>query len=354
MRSRLMAVWCGLAALASLACAPTASTGSLPVEVLVVLDSTTRTLTLIPVDSTRVITTLPIDIPDAAPTSLAVRGSLAIVGLAGPDPLAALVFDLSTRSLERLVAFSPGTVASVAFGDDGIGYAAIPDAGRVLRFDPTGTGLQDLAVAGGPQAFGVMRGRVFALNGNRVGCAPGACAGFASWLTTVTNGARDSIPLVGPGNAASAAAGPDGFLYVLNTGDGAPVEGRLSVVDPVRGTETASFGGFGPAPRFVASDGGSRVLVASATGGLMAFDIRERRVERGFGLGIPLGAPSGLAADALGRAYVLERGSCTPQAPGRVRVFGADLIERPALTGGICPIGVGIAEIPAELLGIAP
>lgn len=94
MRSRLMAAWCGLAATASLACAPTTSTGSLPVEVLVVLDSATRTLTLIPVDSTRVITTLPIDIPAAAPTALAVRGSLAIVGLAEPDPIAAVVYDL--------------------------------------------------------------------------------------------------------------------------------------------------------------------------------------------------------------------------------------------------------------------
>lgn len=350
MHLRTMAV-CG--ALVVGACAPTTGVGSLPVEVLVVLDRAERTLIVTPVDSTASLRVISISPTPLDPTTLAVRGNLAVVGLASSG--AVILVDLARQEVLRIIPLFAGPVSAVAFGQDGLLYVSSRDAEQVFRINPA-TGSGDLvAVRGGPQGFGVARGRVYVVAGNRVGCTPVtlACPNGASWLSTISNGAiGDSIPLVGPGNASAATSGADGLLYVLSPGNGAPIDGRLSVVDPVRNVELASFGGFGPAPRWLASDGGDRILVLSAANGLMVFDTKEGRVVRGAGEGIPLVSPAGVTADLLGRLYVLEQGGCTTANPGRVRVFGADLVERPPLTGGICPIAVATTDIPADQLGL--
>ena len=98
------------------------------------------------------------------------------------------------------------------------------------------------------------------LNGNldELHARPGR-AGSPSSTRPPTRGATggDSIPLTGHGNAGFAEVGSDGLLYVMNTGDYFSGEGRLSVVDPARRTELASYAGFGTGPGNVASDGGS-------------------------------------------------------------------------------------------------
>lgn len=338
-------------ALVAGACAPTTGTGSLPVEVLVVLDQAERSLIVTPVDSAASLRIISISPVPVLATTLAVRGSLAAIGLAGGGSV--ILVDIGRQEILRTISLFADPVSAIAFGEDGRLYVASRDSEQVFRIDPA-TGSGDLVTArGGPQGFGVVRGRVYGVAGNRIGCPPfpAPCSSQPSWLSTLSNGLGDSIPLLGPGNAGPAAAGTDGLLYVLSSGDGPPVEGRLSVVDPVRNVEVASFGGFGPAPRWVASDGGDRILVLSALNGLMVFNSRERRVERGAGLGIPFQSPGGMTVDALGRIYVLEQGSCNVTNPGRVRVFGADLIERPPLTGGICPVAAVTTDIPADQLG---
>lgn len=347
-----LAAWTTWGVLLVGACAPTTGIGSLPVEVLVVLDQAERNLIVTPVDSTTSLRVISISPTPVLPTSLAVRGNLAAVGLASAGQV--ILVDLARKEILRTLSLFSGPVSAVAFGEDGLLYAASRDTEEVFRIDPT-SGAGDLVtLRGGPQGFGVLRGKVYAVAGNRVDCPPlpFVCSSDPSWLTTISNGtAGDSIALLGPGNAGPAAPGTDGLLYVLSPGDGA-VEGRLSVVDPVRNVELASFGGFGPAPRWLASDGGDRILVLSAQNGLMVFDSRERRVARGAGVGIPFQSPGGVTADDLGRVYVLEQGSCNPTNPGRVRVFGPDLVERPPLTGGICPVALATTDIPADLLGL--
>jgi hypothetical protein len=146
-------------------------------------------------------------------------------------------------------------------------------------------------------------------------------------------------------------ASTDGLLYVLSTGDGA-ASGRLSVVDPVLRQEIASFSGFGVAPQFLASDGADRILIASGAEGLMLFNVRDRRIERGAGQGVPLERPVGVLADGLGRIYVLEAGTCDGGTTARIRVFGSDLVPRRDLSTTPCPAAMALTEIPTELLGI--
>jgi hypothetical protein len=333
------------------ACAPTTGTETLPVEVLVVLDSIDASLRVVSVDSTEYRVTIPLDGLGFVPTELAARGALAVI--AGREPLAgAALLDLATGAVIRTYPLLDGSIDDVTIPDPSRAYVAIGTGSAVAVLDLVGGGLPALVPApGGPQGFALTRGKVFTVIGNRLGCSPVSCNLGPSWLIQVgADLPRDSIQLSGPGNAGPAVVGTDGNLYVLSAG--APLgggEGRLSVVDPVRNTELALYSGVGPvAPSWIASDGGERILFASPSGGLMVFNTRERRLTLPFGSGIPLEFPSDLVTDALGRAYVLQRGGCGTGPSGRVRVFGPTLVEQQPILDLSCPVAAAIAEVPAD------
>ena len=342
------------------ACAPTTGPTALPVEVLVILDREERSLRLIAVDSTNVVKTIDLSGSLGAfkPTVMAVRGTTAVIGLGSAGFV--VVVDLATRRVVRplIPIAGSGVVASVALSETGQGFAAVPatpNFENVTIFDPA-TGAAGIStVAGGPQSFGAARGTVFVVLGNRQFCYPAvpSCIDAPSWLKPYPFNTTDSIPLFGPGNASAIVLGPDGLLYVLSSGNGGTAEGRLSLVDPVSRKEVASFGGFGLAPQFMASDGGDRLLITGPHE-LMVFNVRERRVEKGAGAGIPFAiSPRSLVTDAFGRAYLPVGGSCVAGGtPGLVRVFGTDLVERSAIAAGSCPIAAAVTEIPASFFHV--
>lgn len=338
-------------------CAPTTGPLSPPLEVLVVLDRDARSLLLVPVDSTALAVTIPLGATAGQPTTLGVRGAVAAIGFDNADAI--VIVDLVQRiPLRTINVNATPPIAALAFAPNGIGYAASPRPNRVTAFDPATGQVNPTLVPGGPQGFGFARGAVFVVLGNRQSCYPlpfpAGCPTTSSWLAPLEGLAPfDSIPLPGPGNASAAALGSDGLLYVLSRGNG-DVDGRLAVVDPVRRQEIASFSGIGVYPEFLASDGGDRMLIASRAEGLMVFDTRDRRVVRGAGAGVPLDAPRGVLADALGRIYVLEAGPCAGGVMGQVRVFGSDLVSRRAIATGNCPIAMALTEIPADLFGFEP
>jgi hypothetical protein len=120
-------------------------------------------------------------------------------------------------------------------------------------------------------------------------------------------------------------------------------EGRLSVVDPVRRQELASFGGFGFGPGDLTADGGDRVLISSRTEGLMEFDTAERAVVRGEGNGVPIPANTGVAVDSQGRVYALESG-CSDN--GLVHILRSDFTEIRTVPVGQCATQILLARVP--------
>ncbi len=337
------------------ACAPTTGPTALPVEVLVVLDREERSLRLIAVDSVNVVRTIDLSgsLGPLKPTVLAVQGTTAVIGLGSSANV--LVVDLAVRRVVRLNPVAGlGAIAAVAISETGLGFSAIPatpNGVNITSFDPVSGISGNYEVAGGPQGFAVARGTVFVVLGNRQFCYPAvpSCLDTPSWLKPFPFNTTDSIPLFGPGNASATQLGSDGLLYVLSSGNGGTAEGRLSAVDPVARREIASFGGFGLAPQFMASDGSDRLLIAGPRE-LMVFNVRDRRVEKGAGAGIPFAIPPrALVTDAFGRAYLPVGGGCViGSAPGSVRVFGTDLVERSAIPAGVCPVAAAVTEIPAN------
>ena len=134
----------------------------------------------------------------------------------------------------------------------------------------------------------------------------------------------------------------------MNTGDYFSGEGRLSVVDPLAGTELASHTGFGTGPGNVATDGASRLFVSSFTEGVMVFDLDSNKVVRGAGHGIQVPRNSAVAADSKGRLYAIDSGPCSGGQPGVAHVFDATLTEIRTITLGECASGATVVQIPPE------
>lgn len=353
-----MARWLGGMLMAGMvgACAATTPSAQ-PIEVLVVLDQQANELLVMPTDSVGVVHHFSLAVTGFTnPTLLAVRGTTVAIGY-GVAQKVAIVDLFGPRYLRTLSVDDGAELRAITLTGDDEGYAATTNTNGVRRIHPL-TALVEPALdpslyrLAGPRGFGFLRGQSYAVNGNRQNCDPGppGCPiGRASWLTLLDPAHPDSIPLIGPGNASVTANSPDGLIYVLVRGDSGYSDGQLTGVNPADPTRSQfSYAGFGPAPQYLVADGFNHLLVASASG-LMVFNTSNRSVQRGAP-GIPLAHATALATDGLGRIYVVEAGGCTPTgSPGRVRIFGNDLVERVGIGVGPCPVAAAVTDIPAEM-----
>src|SRR6185436_14745319 len=187
---RLVSLVAILAAIS--ACADTTAPAPPATEVLLVVNSTEVSLSVVPVDDPTAAIKIPLGGVSATPVNVSALNGVAIVPM-GLDNAVAVV-DLITGTVARTIPLEANSGAT---------DSAIVDVGVY------------------PQGVVYTRGRIFVINGNLVNFA---VAG-ESWITVIdpTTNARatgiDSIPLPGPGNAGlGATVSPDGLIYVMNTG----------------------------------------------------------------------------------------------------------------------------------------
>jgi hypothetical protein len=332
------------------ACADTNAPLPEPQEVLLVVNSTANTLSIVPVDAPTSAVHVELGGTTPTPVGVAARGAIAIVPL-GLDNAAAVV-DLRAATVLRRVplpASSGATGAAVV--DDSIAYVGNPGRNTVSRINYLTGATSEVPVGVFPQGLIFTRGKIFVLNGNlNETFSPAG----PSWLTVVdpaTNAVAtgiDSIPLTGEGNAGFATVGGDGLLYVMSTGNYFSGEGRLSIVDPVGRTELASFSGFGAGPGNVASDGESKIYVSSFAEGVMEFDTDSNKVLRGADQGVPIASNSAVAVDSRKRIYAIESGPCSGGQPGVAHVLDQAFTEIRVITLGECPSGATTVQIPPQ------
>jgi DNA-binding beta-propeller fold protein YncE len=336
-------------------CASTTAPTAPPAETLLVVNGGDNTLSLIPIDTSKVTRLVPFG-PLAAPAqAVAARGNIALV--AGGDADVLVVIDLRLGVVRQTIQLEAGSrPVGVTFVSETAAY--VMNAGRdvATRVDFETGDTASVVVGRFPRSGALARGRLFVVNGNLAPCPTGLCPAGPSWLTVVDPlqnqraGSPDSIPLPATGDARSITIGGDGLLYVVSAGDpAAETLGRLTIVDPVRREEVGSFGGFGPVPGSLASDGVERLYVSSVEDGLMEFNTRTRRVVRGAGSGVLIGENVAVAVDSHGRVYAIEAPGCPGTTRGRLRVFRPDLTEARNLLLGVCPTAATIVQIPAPL-----
>jgi hypothetical protein len=339
-------IWAACALTAgSFACAETAAPPPAPEEIVVVLNTTGATLSLVPVLAPTQVSTIPLGASDVQPVSVTTRGGTAVVPLRGRDAIA--VVDLRQGMLANTIALQPGSgVAGAALVSDSVVYVSNASANTLTRVNLATGDTASLVVGTTPQQVTFTRGRVLVINANLDSL--GKPAG-ESWISVIDPGIGlagavvDSVPLIGPGHAEFSTVASDGFLYVVQVGDPSVDEGRLSVVDPVGRREVASFGGFGFGPGDLTDTGTDRLLITSRTEGLMEFDTTDRKVLRGEGNGIAIPANTGVAVDSQGRIYALEAG-CSGH--GLLHVLRPDFTEIRSVTVGQCASQALLARVP--------
>ncbi|HET9466352.1 MAG TPA: hypothetical protein VFO71_12520 [Gemmatimonadales bacterium] len=330
---------------ASISCAETSAPLPPPEEVVVVLNTTSATLSLVPVDAPTQVSTVPLGASDVQPVSVATRGATAVVALRGRDAIA--VVDLREGTLVNTIDLAPGSgVAGAALISDSIAFVSNANLNTVTRVDLATGDTISAPVGSTPQHVTFTRGRVLVFNANLDAEGKPAGESTISVIDPASGtaiGLLGTIQLVGPGNARFSTVAGDGMLYVIQEGDPSIDEGRLSIVDPVDRTEVASFGGFGFGPGDLAADGGDRLLISSRTEGLMEFDSAERVVVRGEGDGVVIPANTGVAVDSQGRIYALEAG-CS--GTGTLHVLRTDYTEIRSVAVGQCASQALLARVP--------
>ena len=202
------------------------------------MNSTANTLSIVPVELAEPAVPVPLGGTTPTPVGVSAREGVAIVPL-GLDNAVAVV-DLRTGHRHPHDS-AAGELRRHRLGDRGRldRLRRQPEPQHRLPGQlPHRRHLRGRRSASTRQGLVFTRGKVFVLNGNldRTSSPAGP-----SWLTVIdpaTNarGRRDRLDRAhrATGNAAFAAVGADGLLYVMNTGDYFSGEGRLSVVDPAR------------------------------------------------------------------------------------------------------------------------
>jgi DNA-binding beta-propeller fold protein YncE len=341
-------------ALAVAACAETTAPLPPPVELLLVVNTGTPSLSIVTLSDDETVVSLSLGGPVPADARPVTGRRYAVVATGGGDSLT--VIDVVRRAVTREVSAGPAARArGGVILNDSIAFVALSGRNRVLRLNLETGDTASLPAGKTPEDVALVRGRLFVVNANLAPCpAPDLfCPAGNSWVsvldpaTGLPSAPGDSIPLLGPGHASYAAVGSDGKLYVMSVGGPGDRAGRLSIIDPISRAEAGSFGGFGDAPGQIAADRQERIFVSSRTEGLMVFNTRTRTVERGAGKGIPVQTNAGVAVDAANQVYAVESGACG-SAPGRARMFRPDLTEIRSIGLGSCAAAATTALIPPE------
>lgn len=324
-------------------CAETSAPLPPPEEVVVVLNTTAATLSLVPVAAPTQVSTIPLGASDVLPVSVATRGATAVVPLRGRDALA--VVDLRAGTLVNTIALAPGSgVAGATLISDSVAYVSNANLNTVTRVDLITGDTASTIVGPTPQHVTFTRGRVLVMNSNLDVLGKPAGQSSITVIDPSNDAASGRIGLVGPGNARFSTVAGDGLVYVIQEGDPAVDEGRLSIVDPVDRREVASFGGLGFGPGDLTADNGERLLISSRTEGLMEFDTADRTVIHGEGDGVLIPANTGVAVDSQGRIYALEAG-CSGN--GVLHVLRPDFTEIRPVPVGRCSSQAVLARVPA-------
>lgn len=343
-------LWVGVALTSLLsACAATEPFPPAPAEVLVVVNGTAKTLTVVPTAAASTPMTISLGSASAVPEGIAAAGGIALVPLGDDDAVA--VVDLANNAVLHAWPLAAGSGATgAAIVDDSIGFVAEPKLGRVVRLNYLTGDTISLAVGVRPLRVVFTRGKVFVINSNT---DSGGTALGAGWITVVdpTTIALatgiDSIPLPLPGNARTATVGADGLLYVMSAGDSGSGVGRLAIVNPVTREEVGDFPGFGNLPGDLTTEG-EVLFVSSWAEGVMTFDTRLRQVTRGAGEGAPVATNSSIIAGARGLLYAISAGPCTGGTGGVAHILRAtDLAPKGTIPLGECARGAIITTVPA-------
>lgn len=212
------------------------------------------------------------------PTGLSIRARKAAVPLGNAASVA--VLNLETVAVEKFFTFASGNATGSAWSNDTTVFVANTDLHKVGRFYTTQAATQittQVDVALQPTAIEYTGGKIFVVSGNFTSFPP-----TGSGIVTVINPATMAVLgtiQTGGSNSSDAAVGPDGLLYVLNTGDYTG-QGSIAIINPSTLTvETVPNTGIGQGS--ISIDANGLAYLSSFSGATTVWSTKTRTFVRG-------------------------------------------------------------------------
>lgn len=250
-------------------------------DIALVVNSTGRALTLVRLGDPGTIHQIPLGTSSGiTPTGFSVRGERAAVPLGNAASVA--LVDLRAEHVDRYFTFSAGNATGVAFADDTTVIAANTENDIVGRFTigQSGTAIVDtVPVAPAPTAVVMGSGRALVISGNLDENFTPIGDGIVTAIDPATMTVIDTVSTGGT-NPSGGAIGPDGKLYVVNTGDYVS-DGSVAVIDPATMTREAVISGFGPGPGSIHIDHDGIAYISSFSTGTVVWNTHTREFVRG-------------------------------------------------------------------------
>ncbi len=250
-------------------------------QIGLVVNSTGKSLTLFHTDDPSQTRQIPFGASSAVtPTGLSVGGRYAAVPLGNAASVA--LVDLEELRIARFFVFPKGNATGSAFADDTTLIAAnSQDAyvGRATVNQASDAFVQTAKVAPAPARIVMAAGRVAVISGNLDENFQPIGNGVVTFLDPRTLQLQGTVQTGGT-NSMDASVGPDGLLYVVNTGDYV-ADGSVTVIDPQTMRAVSTARGFGAGPGSIHVDGAGLAYVSGFFTGTVVWNTRTGAFLRG-------------------------------------------------------------------------
>lgn len=250
-------------------------------EVGVVLNDLSRSVTLFQHGSPATQEQVPLGSSTTiTPTGMAIRGRRAVVPLG--DAASVALIDLATATATRFFTFASGNATGSAWVDDSTVIAANLLTGVVGRFSigqAAAAITNTVAVAPGPTAVAVSGGRAYVVSSNVDANFVPIGNGILSAIDPATMKVVGTVTLGGT-NSSDIAVGPDGLLYVINTGDFVS-PGSLTIVNPATMSIVTTIQDAGVGPGAISVDDRGTAYISGFFFGTEVFNTTTRQFTRG-------------------------------------------------------------------------
>lgn len=235
------------------------------------------------------------------PTGVAIREWKLAMPLGNAASVA--IIDATDQRIERFFLFPSGNATGAAFTENGallVANLSEDEVGRIALNQESDAIEHRVPVAPAPTHIEVAAGRAFVVSSNLDDSFAPLGPGVVTALDPVSLEVEGTVETGGT-NATSAAVGPDGLLYVVNTGNYRD-PGNLAVIDPatLERVEVVENIGVGPGSIIIDKDG--LAYISGFFFGTLVFDTGSRRFVRGPGDPVCARLPEGGCRGAFSTA----------------------------------------------------
>ena len=317
-------------------------------EIGLVVNSLGKTLTLFQVGSPATQRQIPLGSSSSiTPVGFSVRARRAVVPLGNAASVA--LIDLESATIQRYFTFARGNATGSVFADDTtilVANTTLGTIGRATLRQASDVIVTSVVVAPQPTAIALVGSRALVVSANLDDNYSPIGNGVVTAVDPKTMQVLGTAQSGGT-NSTDAAVGPDGLLYVLNTGDYVG-EGSLTIVNPTTMQTVMTVAHMGVGPGAISIDATGLAYISGFFSGTLVWNTRTRTFLRGTDNPVCARLPNGSCRGAYaatssgsGNLYQLFFGSPSQGLPPYAFVFRAGTF---ALTDSIA-MGSGPAAI---------